>query len=138
MLNHITVMGRLTRDPELRSTNTGIPVASFTLAVERDVKDQAGDRKTDVIDVVAWRGTGEFAARNFHKGDLAVVCGRLEIRNWTDKDGGKRKSAEIVASNIYFTGGKKTDPQQEPAATYSAEAPGFADISAADDGDLPF
>ena len=138
MLNHITIMGRLTKDPELRYTNSGVPVASFSLAVERDIKDAAGDRKTDFIEVVAWRGTGEFAQRYFHKGDMAVVTGRLEIRDYTAKDGSKRRSAEVVASNIYFGTAKKSDPQPETAAHHATEAPGFADMPAEDDGDLPF
>ena len=103
MLNRIIIMGRLTRDPELRHTQTGTAVASFTLAVDRDFKDKStGERSTDFIDVVAWRQTGEFVSRYFTKGRMAVVEGRLQIRDWTDKDGGKRRSAEIVADNVYF------------------------------------
>ena len=108
MLNRIILMGRLTRDPELRHTQTGTAVASFSLAVDRDFKDKAtGDRTTDFIDVVAWRQTGEFVSRYFTKGRMAVVEGRLQIRDWTDKDGGKRRSAEIVAENVYFGDSKR-------------------------------
>ena len=103
MLNHIVIMGRLARDPELRHTQSGTPVASFTLAVDRDFKDKnTGERVTDWINVVAWRGTGEFVSRYFSKGRTAVVEGRLQIRDWTDKEGNKRRSAEVVADNVYF------------------------------------
>ena len=108
MLNRIIIMGRLTRDPELHHTQTGTAVASFTLAVDRDFKDKStGERSTDFIDVVAWRQTGEFVSRYFTKGRMAVVEGRLQIRDWTDKDGGKRRSAEIVADNVYFGDSKR-------------------------------
>ena len=108
MLNKIILMGRLTRDPELRHTQTGTAVASFSLAVDRDFKDKAtGDRTTDFIDVVAWRQTGEFVSRYFTKGRMAVVEGRLQIRDWTDKDGNKRRSAEVVADNVYFGDSKR-------------------------------
>lgn len=111
MLNHIVIMGRLTRDPELRRTNSGIAVASFTLAVDRDFgKTETGERETDFIDIVAWRSTAEFVSKYFFKGRMAVVSGRLQIRNWTDKEGNKRRSAEIVADNIYF-GDSKRDNQ---------------------------
>ena len=102
MLNKTIIMGRLTRDPELRHTNTGTPVASFTLAVDRDFKGQNGERETDFIDCVAWRSIGEFVSKNFSKGRMAVVVGRLQIREWTDENGGKRRNAEIVADNVYF------------------------------------
>ena len=103
MLNKIFIMGRLTRDPELRRTQTGTPVASFSLAVDRDFKDKStGERTTDFIDVVAWRQTAEFVSRYFTKGRMAVVEGRLQMRDWTDKDGNKRTSAEVVADNVYF------------------------------------
>lgn len=108
MLNHITIMGRLTRDPELRRTGSGIAVASFTVAVDRDFSGKdGGEKETDFIDVVAWRQTGEFVSKYFTKGRMAVVSGRLQIRNWTDKDGNKRKSAEVVADNVYFADSKK-------------------------------
>ena len=103
MLNHIVIMGRLTRDPELRRTGSGVAVASFTLAVDRDFAPKdGGERETDFIDCVAWRQTGEFVSKYFTKGRMAVVSGRLQIRGWTDKDGNKRRSAEIVADNVYF------------------------------------
>ena len=103
MLNHITIMGRLTRDPELRRTGSGIAVTSFTLAVDRDFgKNEQGERETDFIDCVAWRQTGEFVSKYFTKGRMAVVSGRLQIRGWTDKDGNKRRTAEVVADNVYF------------------------------------
>jgi single-strand DNA-binding protein len=102
MLNHITVMGRLTRDPELRKTGNGISVANFTVAVDRDFGGQDGKKETDFIDCVAWRATADFVSKYFPKGKMAVVSGRLQIRSYTDKDGNKRKAAEVVADNIYF------------------------------------
>ena len=108
MLNHIVIMGRLARDPELRHTQSGTPVASFTLAVDRDFKDKnTGERQTDWIDVVAWRQTGEFVSRYFSKGRMAVVEGRLQIREWTDKEGNRRTTAEVVADNVYFGDSKR-------------------------------
>ena len=108
MLNHITIMGRLTRDPELRRTGSGVAVASFTLAVDRDFSPKdGGERETDFIDCVAWRQTGEFVSKYFTKGRMAVVSGRLQIRNWNDKDGNKRRSAEVVADNVYFGDSKR-------------------------------
>ena len=110
MLNHITIMGRLTRDPELRRTGSGIAVASFTLAVDRDFSPKdGGERETDFIDCVAWRQTGEFVSKYFTKGRMAVVSGRLQIRNWNDKDGNKRRSAEVVADNVYFGDSRRED-----------------------------
>ena len=137
MLNKIILMGRLTRDPELRTTQSGTKVAGFALAVERDYKDQSGEKETDFIDVVAWRGTAEFVSKYFTKGRMAVVEGRLQIRDWTDKDGGKRRSAEVVAENVYFGDSKKSE-----AAPAYGEAPGahggdFAEIGE-EDGELPF
>jgi single-strand DNA-binding protein len=147
MLNKIFIMGRLTRDPELRRTQTGTPVASFTLAVDRDFKDKStGERTTDFIDVVAWRQTGEFVSRFFNKGRMAVVEGRLQIREWTDKDGNKRRSAEVVADNVYFgdsrregDGGFSAPAYGSAPSGYSAPAEGdqFAELSG-DDGELPF
>ena len=108
MLNHIVIMGRLARDPELRHTQSGTPVATFRLAVDRDFKDKnTGERQTDWIDVVAWRGTGEFVSRYFSRGRMAVVEGRLQMREWTDKEGNKRRSAEVIADNIYFGDSKR-------------------------------
>ena len=108
MLNHIVVMGRLTRDPELRKTAAGVSVTSFTVAVDRDFS-QDGQKETDFLDVVAWRNTAEYAAKYFAKGRMAVVSGRLQIRNWEDKEGNKRRTAEILAENIYFGDSKKED-----------------------------
>ena len=116
MLNHITIMGRLTRDPELRRTGSGIAVASFSLAVDRDFSPKdGGERETDFIDCVAWRQTGEFVSKYFTKGRMAVVSGRLQIRGWTDKDGNKRRSAEVVADNVYF-GDSRRDGEGAPAS----------------------
>ena len=108
MLNHIVLMGRLTRDPELRRTGSGVAVASFTLAVDRDFGSRdSGEKETDFIDIVAWRNTAEFVSKYFTKGRMAVVSGRLQIRNWNDKDGNKRRSAEVVADNVYFGDSKR-------------------------------
>ena len=110
MLNHITIMGRLTRDPELRRTGTGVAVASFTVAVDRDFAGrESGERETDFIDCVAWRNTGEFVSKYFTKGSMIVVSGRLQIRGWTDKEGNKRRTAEVVADNVYFGESKRND-----------------------------
>ena len=154
MLNHITIMGRLTRDPELRRTGSGIAVASFTLAVDRDFSPKdGGERETDFIDCVAWRQTGEFVSKYFTKGRMAVVSGRLQIRSWTDKDGNKRRSAEVVADNVYF-GDSRRDGDNGGSSfggnAYSAPAPSFGGYSAPaapasdfamlddDDAQLPF
>ena len=108
MLNHITIMGRLTRDPELRRTGSGVAVASFTVAVDRDFSGKdGGEKETDFIDCVAWRSAGEFVSKYFSKGRMIVVSGRLQIRSWTDKDGNKRRTAEVVADNCYFGDSKK-------------------------------
>ena len=108
MLNHIVVMGRLVRDPELRRTGSGIAVASFSVAVDRDFgKNENGERETDFIECVAWRQTGEYVSKYFTKGRMAVVSGRLQIRSWTDKDGNKRRTAEVVADNVYFGDSKR-------------------------------
>ena len=150
MLNHITLMGRLTRDVDLRYTSSGTPVASFTLAVDRDFASKdSGERQTDFIDIVAWRQTGEFVSRYFQKGSMAVVSGRLQIRDWQDKDGNKRRSAEVVADNVYFGESKRSRESSEN--TYSSPAPRYdnntynggsksSPFSELDDGDgdLPF
>lgn len=112
MLNHITIMGRLTRDPELRRTAAGTPVASFSVAVDRDRAPEGQERETDFIDCVAWRGTGEFVSKYFTKGRMIVVAGRLQIRSWTDNEGNKRRSAEIVAENVYFGDSKKESGEE--------------------------
>ena len=123
MLNHIVIMGRLTRDPELRRTGSGIAVTSFSLAVDRDFgpKD-GGERETDFIDCVAWRSTGEFVSKYFTKGSMAVVSGRLQIRSWNDKEGNKRRSAEVVADNVYFGDSKRSGDQQRSGSYDSAPA----------------
>ena len=142
-------MGRLTRDPELRRTGSGTAVTSFSLAVDRDFKSQSGEKETDFIDIVAWRNTAEFVSKYFTKGRMAVVEGRLQIRDWTDRDGGKRRSAEVVADNVYFGDSKRDgsgDYGSAPAYSapaYSAPAPerggpsDFAEIGE-EDGELPF
>lgn len=131
MLNKIVIQGRLTRDVELRRTGTGTAVASFTLAVEDDFKDKDGNKKTVFVDVVAWGKTGEFVEKYFSKGRMAIVVGRLDIREWTDKDGNKRKAAEIVAENVYF-GDSKSDSSQN-----NAPAQDYAMLTD-DDAQLPF
>ena len=127
MLNHITIMGRLVRDPELRRTGTGVAVASFTVAVDRDFGGRdGGEKETDFIDCVAWRQTGEFVSKYFTKGRMIVVSGRLQIRSWNDKDGNKRRTAEVVADNCYF-GDSKRDGEGAPAFggnTYGGNAYG--------------
>ena len=131
MLNNIVIMGRLTRDPELRRTSSGVAVASFALACERDYAAPGADKETDFIDIVAWRYTAEFVEKYFSKGQMAVVTGRLQIRNWEDKEGNKRRSAEILADHIYFGEGKK-----DRTETYEPQG-GFSEITG-DDPDLPF
>lgn len=135
MLNHVTIMGRFTRDPELRRTGSGVAVTSFTLAVDRDIVNKdTGVRDTDFIDCVAWRGIGEFVEKHFHKGSMAVVAGRLQIRDWTDKDGNKRRTAEIVADNVYFGEAKKS---AEQAGVPVRPEQDFAMLDD-DDAQLPF
>jgi single-strand DNA-binding protein len=131
MLNKIIIMGRLTRDPELRRTQGGTAVTSFTMAVDRDFKSQSGEKETDFIDVVAWRNTGEFAAKYLAKGRMAAVEGRIQVRDWQDKDGNRRKSVEVVADNVYFADSKRDSKPQE-----SRDDQEFDEIE--DDGDLPF
>ena len=168
MLNHITIMGRLTRDPELRRTGSGTAVASFTLAVDRDFAPRdGGERETDFIDCVAWRQTGEFVSKYFTKGRMAVVSGRLQIRGWTDKDGNKRRTAEVIADNVYFGDSKREGDGgsasyagnsyggnaygSAPAPAYGGAAPAYGGYSAPasapasdfamlddDDAQLPF
>ena len=147
MLNHIVVMGRLTRDPELRKTAAGVSVTSFTVAVDRDFSQQDGKKETDFLDVVAWRNTAEFVSKYFAKGSMAVVSGRLQIRDWTDREGGKRRSAEVVVDNMYFGESKRReggDMRGEPrhSSSYDAPAPSmgasaFSELGD-DDGELPF
>lgn len=159
MLNKIIVMGRLTRDPELRRTQSGLSVTSFSVACDRDFKSQSGEKGTDFIDIVAWRTTAEFVCKYFSKGRMAVVEGRLQIRDWQDNNGNKRRSAEIVADNVYFGDSKRDgdgggyqggyQPQgygTAPASSYGAPAGGYpaSDYGGGfspvdeDDGELPF
>lgn len=128
MLNHITIMGRLTRDPELRYTGNQIPVCSFTLAVDRDYSSDGGERQTDFIDCVAWRSSAEFVSKYFSKGSMAVVAGRLEIRDWIDRDGNKRRNAEVNAEHVYFgesRDSRRTEPQQGYQGRGAYQAPGY-------------
>ena len=164
MLNHITIMGRLTRDPELRRTGSGIAVASFTVAVDRDFgKNENGEKETDFIDCVAWRNTAEFVSKYASKGRMVAVSGRLQIRGWTDKDGNKRRTAEVVADNVYFGdsrrdseggnayGGNTYGGNNYGGNSYTAPAPSYGGYSAPaaapasdfamlddDDAQLPF
>lgn len=141
MLNKIILMGRLTRDPELRRTQSGTAVTSFSIACDRDFKSQDGERETDFIDVVAWRNTAEFVSRYLAKGRMAIVEGRLQIRDWTDREGNKRRSAEVIAEHIYFgdskrEGGFNTCPDNGYAGSTTREND-FAEIGE-EDGELPF
>lgn len=139
MLNHITIMGRLARDPELRRTNTGKAVASFRLAVDRDYAEKGAERETDFIECVAWRGTAEFVDKYFGRGQMAVVSGRLQISDWEDKDGNKRRKAEVVADNVYF-GEPKRDAGVDGAphsGVKPAPASDFA-VLEGEDSQLPF
>lgn len=139
MLNHITIAGRFTKDPELRRTPTGTAVASFTLAVDRDFADkQSGKKETDFIECVAWRNTAEFVDKYFSKGRMAIVSGRLQIRSWTDKEGNKRKTAEVIAENVYF-GDSKTESNGTTPPEHLEDTPadGFA-VMSGDDFELPF
>ena len=136
MLNNVIIMGRLTRDPELRRTQSGTAVTRFTMAVDRDFKSQSGEKETDFIDVVAWRSTAEFVAKYFTKGRMAVVEGRLQIRDWTDKDGNKRRNAEVLADNIYFGDAKKD--VDSGANRYAGGQFVEVDEDFDADGDMPF
>lgn len=135
MLNHITLMGRMTHDPELRYTPQNTPVTSFSLAVERDYQPGGAEKQTDFIDCVAWRKTAEFVSKHFQKGSLAAVSGRLQIRDWTDRDGGKRRSAEVAVDNVYFAEKKQTQPAGAPV---DAAPPSFEELAETEDGELPF
>ena len=131
MLNKCFLLGRMTKDPEIRRTNGGTAVTSFTLAVDRDFKTN-GEKETDFIEVVAWRNTAEFVSKYFSKGRMAIVEGRLQIRDWTDKNGNKRRTAEVVADNVYFG-----DPKRENKEDPEYKQADFAEISE-EDGKLPF
>lgn len=132
-LNRCIVMGRMTRDPELRHTQSGVSVASFTLAVDRDFKARNGEKETDFIDVTAWRSTAEFVEKYFAKGSMAVVDGRLQTRSYNDKSGNKRKAVEIVADSVYFGSAKKNDTESNTERNYEPE---FAEYD--DEEELPF
>ena len=137
MLNKIFIMGRLTRDPELRRTQNGTAVTSFSLAVDRDFKNADGTKDTDFIDVVAWRATAEFVAKYFTKGRMAVVEGRLQMRDWTDKEGNKRRNAEVLADSIYFGDSKKDTEDRDGRYGGARRSSGFSEIDEEDEG-LPF
>ena len=140
MLNKIFIMGRLTRDPELRTTNSGTSVASFSLAVDRNYKGADGEKETDFIDCVAWRQTGEFAAKYFTKGRMAVVEGRLQIRPWTDKEGNNRRSAEVIVDNMYFGDSKRdgdTGGARPASGPVNVSANDWQEVDE-DEGDMPF
>jgi single-strand DNA-binding protein len=140
MLNHITIMGRITKDIELRRTGSGVPVASFTLAVDRDFKEKNGEKITDFIDCVAWRNTAEFVEKYFGKGRMAVVSGSLQIRSWTDKDGNKRRTAEVIADNVYFADSKNSNADNSGSITFARTTVPAQDFAMLDndDGQLPF
>ena len=144
MLNSVTIMGRMTRDPELRRTDSGVAVASFALAVDSDYKDKNGERKTIFVDCVAWRSTGEYVSKYFSKGRMAIVKGQLDIREWTDKDGNKRKSAEIIADNVYFGDSKKEDSGSYGTTTFGGTPTVYVqpgsdyELIDGDDEQLPF
>lgn len=138
MLNHIVCAGRLVRDPDLKTTQSGVSVCNFAIACDRDFADKAtGERECDFIDVVTWRGTADFVSRNFSKGRMIVVSGRLQTRKWTDKDGNKRTACEIQADNVYFGDSKPNGAQTEKPDPSSPPAGDFSELTGAD-GDLPF
>ena len=143
MLNKCFLQGRMTADPELRHTQNGVAVATFRLAVTRDFKEKDGERKADFVSVVFWRGTAEFVSRFFQKGSLAVVEGRLQVRDYTDRDGNKRFVTEVIADNVYFSESRKRDDTEQTyqaggdtEQTYPASGEQFGEIS--DSEDLPF
>lgn len=142
-LNHVSIMGRLTRDPELRRTNSGTPVASFAIAVDRDFSGKdGGEKETDFFDVVAWRHTAEFVGKYFTKGRMAIVAGKIQNRSWTDKDGNKRKATEIIADNVYFGDSKQSSSGAAVQGGFglpdsATPAGGFEQMDG-DDSELPF
>ena len=141
MLNKVVIMGRFTKDPELRRTGSGTAVTSFSLACDRDFKSQSGEKETDFIEVVAWKNTAEFVSKYFSKGRMAVVEGRLQIRDWTDKDGNKRTTAEVVAENVYFADSKRSESNDNQKENFNALSGRLSDdfvpISE-EDGEIPF
>ena len=142
MLNKIIIMGRMTHNPELRRTGSGTSVTSFSLAVDRDFKSQSGEKETDFIEVVAWKNTAEFVSKYFSKGRMAVVEGRLQIRDWTDKAGNKRTTAEVVADNVYFADSKRSESNENQKENFNALSGRLSDdfvpISEEDKSELPF
>ena len=141
MLNKIIIMGRLTIDPELRRTGSGTAVTSFSMACDRDFKSQSGEKETDFIEVVAWKNTAEFVSKYFSKGRMAVVEGRLQIRDWTGKDGGKRRSAEVVADNVYFADSKRSESNDNQKENFNALSGRVSDDfvpASEEDGEIPF
>ena len=141
MLNKIIIMGRLTRDPELRRTGSGTAVTSFSLACDRDFKSQSGEKETDFIEVVAWKNTAEFVSKYFSKGRMAVVEGRLQIRDWTDKAGNKRTTAEVVADNVYFADSKRSESNDNQKENFNALSGRLSDDfvpASEEDGEIPF
>ena len=141
MLNKIVLMGRLTKDPELRRTGSGTAVTSFSLACDRDFKSQSGDKETDFIEVVSWKNTAEFVSKYFGKGRMVVVDGRLQIRDWTDKAGNRRTTAEVVADNVYFADSKRSESNDNQKENFNALSGRLSDdfvpISE-EDGEIPF
>ena len=141
MLNKVVIMGRFTKDPELRRTGSGTAVTSFSLACDRDFKSQSGEKETDFIEVVAWKNTAEFVSKYFGKGRMAVVDGRLQIRDWTDKDGNKRTTAEVVADNVYFADSKRSESNDNQKENFNALSGRLSDdfvpISE-EGGEIPF
>ena len=144
MLNHITIMGRMVREPELRYTRSNVPVTGFTVAVDRDHQSENGEKQTDFIDCAAWRGLAEFVSRYFHKGSMVAVSGRLQAHRWEDKDGNKRTGWSIKVENVYFCDSKKPDsntsysaPAEYSPADYTTPA-GFHDLDDYEDGETPF
>ena len=142
MLNKVVIMGRFTKDPELRRTGNGTAVTSFSLACDRDFKSQSGDKETDFIEVVAWKNTAEFVSKYFSKGRMAVVEGRLQIRDWTDKAGNKRTTAEVVADNVYFADSKRSESNDNQRENFNALSGRLSDDFVAalndDTSELPF
>ena len=142
MLNKVVIMGRFTKDPELRRTGSGTAVTSFSLACDRDFKSQSGDKETDFIEVVAWKNTAEFVSKYFSKGRMAVVEGRLQIRDWTDKAGNKRTTAEVVADNVYFADSKRSESNDNQRENFNALSGRLSDDFVAalndDTSELPF
>ena len=141
MLNKIIIMGRLTHDPELRRTGSGTSVTSFSLACDRDFKSQSGEKETDFIEVVAWKNTAEFVSKYFSKGRMALVDGRLQIRDWTDKAGNKRTTAEVVADNVYFADSKRSESNDNQKENFNALSGRLSDDfvpASEEDGEIPF